>query len=54
MRNIPVKLCVFGQVVQEMTFKDISYLELWWPFAQPSQTICTFLIEGIMRNISVK
>ena len=21
----------FGQVVQEMSFKDISYLELWWP-----------------------
>ena len=38
MRNIPVKLCAFGQVVQEMTFKDISYLELWWPFcsAQPN------------------
>ena len=23
----------FGPVVQEeMSFKDISYLELWWPF----------------------
>ena len=21
----------YGSVVQEMSFKDISYLELWWP-----------------------
>ena len=24
--------CEFGPVVQEMSFKDISYLYLWWPF----------------------
>ena len=28
-----MKLFEFGPVVQEeMSFKDISYLELWWPF----------------------
>ena len=31
MRNISVKLFEFGPVVHEMLFKDISYLELWWP-----------------------
>ena len=29
MRNNSVKLYEFGQVVQKMLFKDISYLELW-------------------------
>ena len=46
MRNISVKYFEFGPVVQEkMSFKDISYL----PFF-----ICAILVEGIMRNISVK
>ena len=46
----------FGPVVQEkMSFKDISYLELWAsPFIQRSTTICAILVEGIMRNNSVK
>ena len=84
----------FGLVVQEeMSFKDISYLELWqphcsrrhheeqscviilnldqwfrrkcrlkvfliWssgsPFVQPNVNICAILVEGIMRNSSVK
>ena len=94
----------FGPVVQEeMSFQDISYLELWWPFCyaeqnhlcnsgrgyqeeqfceiilnldqrfrkkcvlkifliwssggpyvQRSGTICAILVEGIMRNNSVK
>ena len=39
---------------EEMLFKDISYLELWQPFFQWSGTICVILVEGIMRNNSVK
>ena len=36
--------------VQGMSFKDISYLELWkW-----SRTICAILVEGIMRINSMK
>ena len=38
---------------EEMSFKDISYLELCWPFVQRSKTICAILVEGIMRNNSV-
>ena len=41
-------------MVQEMLFKDLSYLELWWPFCSGQPTICEVLVEGIMRNISVK
>ena len=37
-----------------MSFKDISYLELWQPLFQWSKTICAILVDGIMRNISVK
>ena len=45
----------FGPVVQEMLFKDISYLELWQPFfVQWSRTICAILVDRIMRNNSVK
>ena len=36
-----------------MSFKDISYLELLWPFDQRSRTVCVILVEGIMRNSSV-
>ena len=45
----------FGPVVQkEMLYKDISYLELWQPFVQQTQTICAILVEIIMRNNPVK
>ena len=58
-----------------MLFKDISYLELWWPLCSAewnhlcnfgrrpheeqfceivSGTICAILVEGNMRNNSVK
>ena len=37
-----------------MPFKVISYLKLWQPFVQQSVTICAILVEGIMRNNSVK
>ena len=41
----------FGQVVhQEMSFKDISYLELWQPFC----TIYAIIEKGILRNNPVK
>ena len=36
-----------------MSFKDVSYLELWWPL-QLSGTVYAILVEGIMRNNSVK
>ena len=34
----------FGPVVQEeMPFKDIFYLELWWPFCSAEQNhLCNF------------
>ena len=37
------KMSNFGSVVQEMSFKDIFYLELWWPFcsAEPNH-LCNF------------
>ena len=44
----------FGPVVQEMSFNDIKYLELWQPLFWPSITICAILVEDIMGNISVK
>ena len=37
-----------------MAFKDISYLELWQPFVQRSRPKCGILVEGIMRNNSIK
>ena len=37
-----------------MSFKDISYLSFGGPFVQQSGTICAILVEGIMRNNSVK
>ena len=32
----------------------ISYLELWQPFCSASGTICAIMLEGIMKNNSVK
>ena len=44
MRNILSNYFEFGPAVQEeMLFKDLSYLELWWPFHLT-----------VMRNDSVK
>ena len=35
-------------MVLEMSFNDISYLELWTgPFVHRSGTICAILVEGI-------
>ena len=58
MRNISFNYLEFGQVVQEkMLFKDIlNYVlsrALTALFRQ-SKTICAILVEGIMRNISIK
>ena len=38
-RDNSVKLFEFGPEVQEMSFKDISYLELWIPFSSAERTI---------------
>ena len=54
MMNSSVIFFEFEPVVPEMLFKDTSYLELWWPFLLRSATICEILIEGILRNNSVK
>ena len=33
----------FGPVAQEMSFKDISYLQLWWPFYSAVKNgLCNF------------
>ena len=37
-----------------MPFNDIPYLELRGAFVQQSRSICAILVEGIMRNDSVK
>ena len=44
MRKISVKQYEFGTEVQEeMLFKDISYLELWWPLSSVEQNhLCKF------------
>ena len=45
----------FGPVVQEMSFKNISYLELWQPLCSVDPgTICAILEESIIRNNPVK
>ena len=50
-RNNYVKLFEFGPVFQKMSFKDIPYLELWWPFCSVEQKhFFEILVEGIMRN----
>ena len=33
-----------------MSFKDVSYLELWQRFCSGQPTICTILVEGILWN----
>ena len=53
MRYNSVKL-FWGQVIQEMSYKEISYLELWRPFVQGAKPLEQFLVNGIMRNNSVK
>ena len=37
---------------EEMSFKDISYLELGWPFCSVEQNHFCNLVEVIKRNIS--
>ena len=29
-----------------MSFKDFSYLQLWWPYVQWNKTIIAILVEG--------
>ena len=42
----------YEPLVQEMPFKDISHLELWWLFVKWSGTICVILGEGIMSRLA--
>ena len=50
-----MKLFEFGPVVQEkMSFKDISYLELWRPFCLAELNHLCNLIKVIIRNNSGK
>ena len=42
------------QVQEAMLFKDISIFSSDGHFGQWSRTFCAILVEGIMRNISVK
>ena len=35
----------------EVSFKDISYLELCLVFCSAQSNICAILVEGIMKNI---
>ena len=41
-------------VHEEMPFKGIVYLELWQPFCSAELNHLCILVEGIMRNNSVK
>ena len=54
MRNISVNNIECGPVVKEdMPFRDISYLELWWPLCTVEKNhLCSFG-SSIMRNNSV-
>ena len=55
MRNNSVKLFLIKPVAQEeMSFKDISYLELWQPFAWQCRSICAIFVEGTLRNNSMR
>ena len=49
-----MKLFKFGPAVQEILFKDISYLELWQPLCSVEQSHLCILVESIMRIYSVK
>ena len=50
-----MKYFEFGPVVQEeMPFKDISNLQLWWPSCLAGQNHLGKFGRGFMMNISVK
>ena len=41
----------FGQVVrEEMSFNDISYLELWWPFCSVERKHLCHLSRGYQEE----
>ena len=40
--------------MEPKTFEDISIFSSGGHFVQRSRTVCAILVEGIMRNISVK
>ena len=41
----------FGPAVQEMSFKDISYQELWRPFGLAEKTMCNFCKRPLSGTI---
>ena len=43
----------FGPVVQERYFKDFSIFSSGGYFFQQSGTVCTILVEGLIRNINL-
>ena len=55
MRYISGKLLEFGPLVQaEMSFEDVSYLQLCWLNCSTQRNcLLGIFVEGIMRNISV-
>ena len=38
----------FEPVIQEMSFKDISYIELWQPLCSVDWNLCAILEEGFL------
>ena len=54
MENIHVKLYEIWPVVQEMLFKEISYLELWQPICSMDWKHLSNLEENNMRNNPMK
>ena len=48
-RDNSVKL--FGPAVQEMSFKDISYLELWMPFSSAERTIWAVFMPPTLKKL---
>ena len=49
-RNISVKSFKFGPVVQEMSLKGISYLQLWQPFCAAEQKhLCKIAREHCVK-----
>ena len=48
--EIILNLDQWFRIPEEMSFKDISYLELWQPFCSAEQNHLAILVEGINRG----
>ena len=52
LRDNSVNYFEFGPAVQdEMSFKDISYLELWMPFSSAERTIWAVFMPPTLKKI---